>query len=296
MPKQSTYGVELGTVQAKAHHATEGNVEITLNTWDFGGQKVYRILHQFFFSGDAIYLLVWKPRMGEEACQLTDWLRRIYLVAQDSARVILVATHAAHKDQHYNPVGILRDAEPHLKKLVVDQIEVDSLTGRNIDALKVLIAKHAIGLPRMGSPCPKVWEEPLNELADLRKALPIMSWQEFAERCAKAGLDEEATRILAEVFVQQFGRALYFGDRRLADERAAHLSDLIVLDPLWLSKAITFVLEDPPTIAKGGLLDHKRLKTIWSDAAYEFRSHTFLLGLMENSMFPTRYAMTAPRA
>jgi Leucine-rich repeat (LRR) protein len=124
--KQSTYGVELGKLQVKARHGTEGNVEIALNTWDFGGQKVYRILHQFFFSGDAIYLLVWKPRMGEEACQLTDWLRRIHLVAQDSARVILVATHASDKDQHYNPLGILRDVDPHLKKLVVDQIEVDS--------------------------------------------------------------------------------------------------------------------------------------------------------------------------
>ena len=112
----------------------------------------------------------------------------------------------------------------------------------------------------MGSPCPKAWEGPLNELPDLKKAQPILSWQEFAERCAKAGLDEKATRTLAEVFVQQFGHALYFGERRLVDERAAHLSDLLVLDPLSLFKAITFVLEDPPTIAKGGLLDHKRLR------------------------------------
>ena len=111
--------------------------------------------------------------MGEEACQLTDWLRRIHLVAKESARVILVATHAADKDQHYNPLGILRDVEPHLKNLIVDQIEVDSLTGHNIDKLKDLIAKYAISLPHMGSPCPKAWEGPLNELPDLKKAQPI---------------------------------------------------------------------------------------------------------------------------
>ena len=281
-PEQSTYGVELGKVQVKARHATAGNIEITLNSWDFGGQKVYRVLHQFFFSGDAIYLLVWKPRMGEDACQLTDWLRRIYLVARESARVILVATHAADKDQRYNPLGILRDVEPHLKNLIVDQIEVDSLTGHNIDALKALVAKHAAVLPRMGSQCPMPWERALGELATLKQRQPILSWQDFMARCAEAGLDEKATRTLAEVFVQQFGRALYFGDRRQAGERAAHLSDLIVLDPLWLSKAITFVLEDPVTIAKGGLLDHDKLTTIWSDTGmYPVTRHPFLLGLME---------------
>ena len=68
-------------------------------------------------------------------------------MAKESARVILVATHAADKDQHYNPLGILRDVEPHLKNLIVDQIEVDSLTGHNIDKLKDLIAKYAISLP-----------------------------------------------------------------------------------------------------------------------------------------------------
>src|SRR5204863_8683360 len=104
--------------------------------------------------------------------------RRIYLVAQYSARVILVATHAADQDQRYNPLGILRDVSPHLKMLVVDQIEVDSLTGHNIDALKALIAKHAISLPRMGNPCPRAWEQQLEELATLKQRQPFLSWQD----------------------------------------------------------------------------------------------------------------------
>jgi GTPase SAR1 family protein len=39
-------------------------MEITLNGWDFGGQRVYRPTHQLFFSAPAVYLVVWKPREG----------------------------------------------------------------------------------------------------------------------------------------------------------------------------------------------------------------------------------------
>lgn len=292
-PKQSTFGVELGrldlgtpfTTATLAKSIAKPLEKISLNTWDFGGQKVYRILHQFFFSGDAVYLLVWKPRMGEEQCDLRGWLQRIHLVAKDSAKVILVATHAGDPTQRYNPVNILRDVEPHLRALVVDQIEVDSQTGHNIDVLKSLIAKHAVGLPRMGDPFPTQWQKLIDGLAVEKARQPTLEWDEFHRRCTVGGLSTDEMHLLAEVFIHQLGRALYFGDRKRRGELAAHLSDLIVLDPEWLSKAIVRVLEDDKLVADGGLLAHDRLTTIWADKPgfprYPVTRHRFLVGLME---------------
>ena len=74
---QTTYGIDRGTLTLD--HPTVAGTEITLNTWDFGGQKVYRVTHQFFFSEEAVYLLVWNPRQGAEQCQVREWLRRIEL-------------------------------------------------------------------------------------------------------------------------------------------------------------------------------------------------------------------------
>jgi internalin A len=54
-----------------------------------------------------------------------------------------------------------------------------------------------------------------------------------------------------------------------------------VLDPHWLSRAITHVLEDETTIASGGILDHNRLTEIWPSKAYPVNRHQFLLALME---------------
>ena len=40
---------------------------MTLRTWDFGGQEVYRITHQFFFTKRALYMVVWSAREGAGA-------------------------------------------------------------------------------------------------------------------------------------------------------------------------------------------------------------------------------------
>ena len=68
---------------------------MTLRAWDFGGQEVYRVTHQFFFSRRALYVLVWKPRRGQEQDEVQGWLRRIRLRAGHDARILVVATHCA---------------------------------------------------------------------------------------------------------------------------------------------------------------------------------------------------------
>jgi len=57
--RSTTHGIEIKPVIVTA---PDNSTEITLNGWDFGGQRVYRPTHQLFFSAPAVYLVVWKPR------------------------------------------------------------------------------------------------------------------------------------------------------------------------------------------------------------------------------------------
>ena len=59
--RSTTHGIEIDQLHLKHPQL---DLQITLNTWDFGGQEVYRITHQFFFSRRALYILVWRPREG----------------------------------------------------------------------------------------------------------------------------------------------------------------------------------------------------------------------------------------
>ena len=58
-----THGIE---IQPVVLHHPDAVEDMTIRLWDFGGQEVYRITHQFFFSQRALHLVVWKPREGQE--------------------------------------------------------------------------------------------------------------------------------------------------------------------------------------------------------------------------------------
>ena len=83
----TTHGVEIDIHGLQLPHPEKEGVEIQLNAWDFGGQEVYRVTHQFFFSRRSLYLLVWEPRRGVQQGQVEDWLNMIRLRVGDDARV-----------------------------------------------------------------------------------------------------------------------------------------------------------------------------------------------------------------
>ena len=76
-----------------AHPDSDQAHEIHLNAWDFGGQEVYRIINQFFYTPQALYLVLWNARYGPKQCDLEQWLRRISLRVGRTAKVIVVATY-----------------------------------------------------------------------------------------------------------------------------------------------------------------------------------------------------------
>jgi hypothetical protein len=85
----STHGIE---IQSFKTTNPESQISITLNAWDFGGQRVYRPTHQLFFSAPAVYLVVWKPREGPQQGFVKEWIQLVKR-REPSAKIIVVATH-----------------------------------------------------------------------------------------------------------------------------------------------------------------------------------------------------------
>ncbi len=296
--KQTTYGIDRGI--QKLPHPSE-MASVTLNTWDFGGQKVYRVTHQFFFSEEAVFLLVWNPRQGAEQCQVRQWLRRIELRTGGNARVIMVATHCPIEKTPYRP-DYGHDSLPvDLQAMIVDQVAIDSQRkedggeGDNIQKLRDMIAKHAANLPGMGDNFPEKWRRARKNALALHKVEPYIRYRRFEEICAAEGItDAEQIFTLARVFMHKLGRAVYNGERRPVGSdskqqpvfRDVTLADVMVLDAEWLTKAFVRVLDDENTKAAGGMLDHGHLDVIWRThgrddwTVYQPEEHEFLIRLM----------------
>ncbi len=86
----STHGIEIKPIKV-TNPDVKRKTEITLNGWDFGGQRVYRPTHQLFFSAPAVYLVVWKPREGPQQGFVKEWIKLVKHREPD-AKILVVAT------------------------------------------------------------------------------------------------------------------------------------------------------------------------------------------------------------
>ena len=266
-----THGIEIWPLVLPHPNAP---ADMAVRLWDFGGQEVYRVTHQFFFSPRGLYLVVWNPREGQEHDEVEGWLRRIRLRTMQDARALVVATHC--------PAGQRPDLDyPRLQQLfpqlLAGHFAVDNETGDGIGELKNEIAAKAALLPQMGQLISSRWVAVRQAVADLAKSEPQISFEDFTAICQDRGVDGDAIGTLAAL-MHDVGQIIYYGE----DEG---LQDFVVLNPEWLTKAISYVLQDEPTRNAMGELDHGRLREIWQDRAdgggYPARHHQYFLRLME---------------
>jgi internalin A len=279
----TTHGVSIDIHALYMQHP-EVHASIQFNAWDFGGQEVYRVTHQFFFSPRSIYLLVWEPRMGVQQCQVEDWLKLIRVRVGENANVIIVSTHAktGGRIARIDQAVFMRDYGSMIRGFV----EVDSLVSDGaskepfgIRELKTLISHVASSLDHMGMPFPRDWKKARDGALEVGESRPHVSYADFAALCEPFGLDATDTRTLATL-MHDLGYFVYYGD----DER---LRDDVVLKPEWLTKAIGFVLEDRLTAERDGILPDDHLANVWlrhsfrGEPRYETKLYPFFLRLME---------------
>jgi internalin A len=265
--RPTTHGIEITPLTIQDSSAGR---DITVRAWDFGGQDVYRITHQFFFTRRALYVVAWSARQGQEQDEVEGWLRRIRLRVGQEARAALVATHC---DERW-PELDYPDLERVFPGMLVGAFETDSLTGLGIDRLRQAIGEEVARLPLMGQLWSPRWVAAREEILARGKSEPQIWYWQLAEICRRHGLSEPETNTLSKL-MHDLGLIVYYSD----DDG---LRDIVVLNPEWLTKAISDVLEDEATRKAGGILDHSRLGQIWErHSGYESRYHPYFLRLME---------------
>jgi Leucine-rich repeat (LRR) protein len=295
--RDTTHGIEIKPIKVVEPFT---GITITLNGWDFGGQKVYRPTHQLFFSAPAVYLVVWKPREGSQAGAVKDWIKLVKH-REPEAKLLIVATHGGPKDRQPD---IDRQELWDLfgKETVIDFFHVDSRPSEEnghagtrvgechgIEELKNAIARVAAGLPEMGRTFPKNWQAAREALISRREA--YLPFDKVIVICKDSGVDEEDIRLLLRICCR-VGDLIHY-------EHDPLLREIVILKPDWLATAISFVLDDKTTREVGhGLVSFSRLSELWNDAErpaenrYPAELHPIFLRLMERFDLCYRVAQT----
>ncbi|WAX55810.1 translation initiation factor IF-2 N-terminal domain-containing protein [Jatrophihabitans cynanchi] len=264
--RPTTHGIEIG--QLELEHAHE-KAALPVRVWDFGGQEVYRITHQFFYSPGTLFLLVWRPREGRQQSDIVGWLRRLRLRVGANARILIVATYGDERRVELDLPALKRE----FGGMIVDHVTVDNSSGANIDRLKELVRAHLSSLPHVGQSISLRWSDVRERLVEAGCSRPYMPVREYFDMCNRSGVPEAEQAALLDL-CHDLGQVIYFSE----DEG---LRDLVILQPEWLSKAIGIVLEDHVTRSANGVLLHSHLREIWRAANYADENHPYFLRLME---------------
>ncbi|MBN8656841.1 MAG: leucine-rich repeat domain-containing protein, partial [Anaerolineae bacterium] len=296
--RETTHGVEVAIKSLVVQDFVSGK-EVTLNGWDFGGQNIYRHTHQLFFTSPAVYLAVWDPRRGPEQCAVNEWVKMVKHRAYDEnrheerPRILVVATKGGPKERldHIDEQA-LRD---EFGDLICGFYHVDSKPDENgicyqLDELKQAIAREAASIPSVGRSVPTSWKNVLEAIRRRSEHDPYISYERFEALCNRQKVPNDLASLYA-VILNELGHLIYYrGDDTL--------KDTVILRPDYLSKAISFVLEDKVSKDYHGLVEHTHLNEIWNDPArsenerYPKDLHPIFIRLMEK--FDLSYQVTMP--
>nr|VFK43940.1 MAG: Leucine rich repeat-containing protein [Candidatus Kentron sp. TC] len=284
----TTHGIE---IRPTSVIDSDSGKEITLNGWDFGGQRVYRPTHQLFFSAPAVYLVVWKPREGPQAGFVREWISLVKH-REPEAKILVVATHGGpgqrQPDMDRQGLMDLFGEETIRGFFHVESKPDENGQRRGVGELKEAIAGIAAKLPEVGRKVPKRWQETREALEKTGAAW--LTLDAVFALCRDRGMIDEEARLFVTLS-HRLGHLIHY-------EHDPLLRDMVVLKPDWLATAISFVLDDQETRAAHGLARSSRLRALWDDPArneaerYAPELHPLFLRLMER--FDLSYRVAEP--
>jgi len=291
--RPTTHGVEVD-IKTVVLTDADSNTEITFNAWDFGGQNIYRHTHQLFFTAPAVYLVVWNPRRGPEQCCVDEWIKMVRQRSFDETRpderprVLVVATHGGPKERSAHiDEQLLRE---EFGDLIAGFHHVDSRTRYGLEELKKAIAREAAAIPSVGRSVPKNWKILLDTLQKQSERDPHISFKQYLAVCHGLSITDELALTYAAI-LNELGYLIHYQSDEV-------LRDTVILKPEYISKAISYVLEDDLAKEQNGLIEHDRLSDIWNDPErperdrYPVELHRIFLRLMDR--FDLSYQVAMP--
>ena len=220
-------------------HADIGDKIFHANLWDFGGQELQYMTHQFFLTPRAFYVLMMDAR--KESPNLSYWFKIISLLGKESEeskeQVPLLLVFNKRKGGTGTPQyhDVLEYYKEHLATTF---IEVDfAENDKRWENLKETIEKSLVNLPIVKSKLPKQWKPIREALRAESKKKPYISTRRLDEICSEYKITEERDQWQLSDYLHKLGSILHFQN----DEQ---LLDTVILSPEWAVDGVYCILKN----------------------------------------------------
>lgn len=280
--ESSTIGIQV--VKWKCKHRTISQ-PIKLNVWDFGGQEMQYLTHQFFLSSDALYILLTSAR--KDLDNLDYWFNIISLLGKNennqNSELIVVANEIKIPNGQTIKTFDVKKYKELYPYLPFEFHAVNLATAHDADGrfttLQYLIQKKLIALPVMGRQLPVKWGVVRKQLMDL--GINYIKIENYFELCKKADVEEKFALDLSN-YLHKIGEVVHFENDRT-------VNNFVILNPKWAVDGIYSILKRKDIEVRGGHFTQQQVYDIWQKEGYAYSEKSMLLNLMVKDNFEVAY-------
>jgi internalin A len=253
------------------------------NLWDFGGQELQYMTHQFFLTPRALYILLMDARA--ESPNLAYWFKIISLLGRDSDGEKVSLLLVSNKRKGSTGTSAYHEILKHYEKdfdyqaLEVDFNENDTRWA----CLKEMIQNRLSELPIVKNKLPKQWNIIREALRAEAKTKNYISTDRLGEICDLHQVNTEQSQFQLTQYLHQLGSLLHF-------QNDPDLSDTVILSPEWAVEGVYTVLKSALIKEeKKGKFKAEDIFTILKSKNYTHSDCSKILKLMSKNNFDVCY-------
>ncbi|MCP5246911.1 MAG: hypothetical protein H6937_13540, partial [Burkholderiales bacterium] len=246
---ESTKGIQIEVETYKCKFEKDGvEHKMQYHLWDFGGQEMYRLLHQLFVSEQAVYIIVTDTDRNKNEEEIDFWLETIQRLGKDKhgryGPVILLQNPQSNREGSSFPdlknryKDLWKQQEDfviNLGKIASKKSGFDKMQLARFRHFKDCLEKSFHQLEHIGQEMPRQWVRIRRTLAKLtqRNWIPL---EEFRTVCEKENIkDPKEQEDLLKIF-HILGFLLHYN--------TGTLRGMVILNKEWATDALYRVLDD----------------------------------------------------
>ncbi|MFZ1234262.1 MAG: leucine-rich repeat protein [Thiofilum sp.] len=281
---ESTLGVQVRTGWTFPHPNKPDTI-FTTNIWDFGGQQIQYMTHQFFLTPSAAYVLV-SANDRKEPTNFPYWFKIIHLLGEEQGRYSPVLVVLNEKDDKFiNKFNFDRKFyEERYPELQIEVCEVNlDKRDDHFKAMRSTIQRMLSQLSHVTDPRPARWKDIRAALQECAKTTNHISFEKYSAICSEHAVEDEESQLVLSRYLHKLGSLLHF-----TDDPSLH--NFIILNPQWAVDAVYSVLNNNEVARKDGYFSRAQVEAIWRDK-YNHDERCKLLSLMQKENFEICYPL-----
>jgi len=269
-PDSITKGIEIKRLNEVV--PTNGE-SFRINIWDFGGQNIQHYAHQFFLTGNALYVLVSNER--EQNPNFQYWLNIIEMLGGASPIIIVQNKKAGQFEEIRNAAAIRERFSNVVNRFFAVDLKY-AATEQEFGDLRKEILFRASQLPHIEREYLISFEKVREKVeATTATGKHFLKWDEYLAVGHEVGIEdnEDLMKDYANAFTF-LGVCQYFPDD-------LQLRNFVFLNPKWIIDALFQLLYHKKVEKQHGVFEEKDTLEIWKGTEYRgMEGH--LVRMMEN--------------